>query len=270
MDGRMVGWMELAVNRISTKRKHGFTLIELLVVIAIIAILAAILFPVFAHVREQVHQTGCMGNMVKIYEDVKLYREDNGKYPPNIMCYPTIVNGAPPPAQTLYNGTGTPLNAGSVLGRTFNAANGQKYDTDVGISQCPDNLINDRTRVFQGAVYPPGVPLAGATNTWYYNFDSYDTGPQINASGIKTGVTEIHYALDWTGTIGPGDPPNQLKYPQPPADKTVITWCTYHVATAHADQILVLMLNGSAKPAHYSRFVYQSPAQPNGPLYFSP
>ncbi len=57
--------------------------------------------------------------------------------------------------------------------------------------------------MFQGAVYPPGVPLAGATNTWYYNFDSYDTGPQINASGIKTGVTEIHYALDWTGTIGP-------------------------------------------------------------------
>ncbi len=183
--------MELAVNRISAKHKRGFTLIELLVVIAIIAILAAILFPVFGHVREQVRQSNCMGNLSKIYEDVKLYREDNGKYPPNLMCVPTIINAAPPPAQVPYTGAGTPLNAGSVLGRPFNAANGQRYDVDVGISQCPDNLLNDRTKVFQGAVYPPGVPLTGATNTWYYSFDSYDTGPQINTAGVKTGVAPM-------------------------------------------------------------------------------
>lgn len=43
-------------------RKSGFTLIELLVVIAIIAILAAILFPVFAKVREKARQTSCLSN----------------------------------------------------------------------------------------------------------------------------------------------------------------------------------------------------------------
>jgi prepilin-type N-terminal cleavage/methylation domain-containing protein len=43
--------------------RRAFTLIELLVVIAIIAILAAILFPVFAQAREQARKTSCLSNM---------------------------------------------------------------------------------------------------------------------------------------------------------------------------------------------------------------
>jgi prepilin-type N-terminal cleavage/methylation domain-containing protein/prepilin-type processing-associated H-X9-DG protein len=61
-------------------RKRAFTLIELLVVIAIIAILAAILFPVFAKVREKARQTQCASNMRQIGLGILQYEQDNDEY----------------------------------------------------------------------------------------------------------------------------------------------------------------------------------------------
>lgn len=57
-------------------RKRGFTLIELLVVIAIIAILAAILFPVFARAREKARQTSCLSNVKQIGLATIMYCQD--------------------------------------------------------------------------------------------------------------------------------------------------------------------------------------------------
>ncbi|MEI6519719.1 MAG: PA14 domain-containing protein [bacterium] len=57
--------------------KKGFTLIELLVVIAIIAILAAILFPVFARAREKARQTTCTSNQRQIAASVQMYAQDH-------------------------------------------------------------------------------------------------------------------------------------------------------------------------------------------------
>ncbi len=61
--------------------QRGFTLIELLVVIAIIAILAAILFPVFAQAREKARQTSCVSNMRQMGMAITMYVTDNEGYP---------------------------------------------------------------------------------------------------------------------------------------------------------------------------------------------
>ena len=57
-------------------RRNGFTLIELLVVIAIIAILAAILFPVFARARAKARQTTCLSNVKQLMVSVLMYAQD--------------------------------------------------------------------------------------------------------------------------------------------------------------------------------------------------
>ncbi len=59
--------------------RSGFTLIELLVVIAIIAILAAILFPVFARARERARQTSCSSNLRQIGIAFLMYADDWGE-----------------------------------------------------------------------------------------------------------------------------------------------------------------------------------------------
>ncbi|MHB9026856.1 MAG: type II secretion system protein, partial [Armatimonadota bacterium] len=58
-------------------RQRGFTLIELLVVIAIIAILAAILFPVFAKAREKARQTTCLNNQKQIATAILMFIQDH-------------------------------------------------------------------------------------------------------------------------------------------------------------------------------------------------
>src|SRR5262247_1312169 len=80
------------------RRRFAFTLIELLVVIAIIAILAAILFPVFAQAREKARQASCLSNINQLVKSAMMYKDDyDGYYPQlHISCGPNsaqISNG---------------------------------------------------------------------------------------------------------------------------------------------------------------------------------
>lgn len=79
------------------QRRQGFTLIELLVVIAIIAILAAILFPVFARAREKARQTSCLSNQKQIGLALMMYVQDYDE------TYPAYYNfGSTVPAGARY------------------------------------------------------------------------------------------------------------------------------------------------------------------------
>ena len=79
--------------------RRGFTLIELLVVIAIIAILAAILFPVFAKAREKARQASCQSNEKQIALSILMYCQDyDGRFSPQWIkpeakyyCWPDIL-----------------------------------------------------------------------------------------------------------------------------------------------------------------------------------
>jgi prepilin-type N-terminal cleavage/methylation domain-containing protein/prepilin-type processing-associated H-X9-DG protein len=75
--------------------RRGFTLIELLVVIAIIAILAAILFPVFARAREKARQTSCLSNMKQLGLGLMMYCQDYDEtYPLSYYYFDPAAGGS--------------------------------------------------------------------------------------------------------------------------------------------------------------------------------
>jgi prepilin-type N-terminal cleavage/methylation domain-containing protein len=100
--------------------KRAFTLIELLVVIAIIAILAAILFPVFAKVREKARMTTCLSNEKQLGLGIAQYEQDNNE---------TIM-----PCIMWINGTGQTLTDWEDLI--------YPYTKSTGVYKCPDNQRN--------------------------------------------------------------------------------------------------------------------------------
>ncbi|MCW3095991.1 MAG: prepilin-type N-terminal cleavage/methylation domain [Chthonomonadaceae bacterium] len=254
--------------REKTTAQRGFTLIELLVVIAIIAILAAIIFPVFNAARENTRRTTCMSQLHSIGTGVKLYFEDNRKYPSVLAANPYVATGTG--QQVLYNGTGTPLDIDQVNARPLI----KQRETVPGKQTflCPDNVNpSPNPTAVTTAVYPPNVPLTGQVKSngvpvYFYTYDSYDAGPALDANNQATApfTYEVHYALDWTGKVGANDPINQLKYPNPPESTTVITWCNYHCAVNHSGVIPVLMLDGRVKAAQANQFT------PKGPLNYRP
>src|SRR4051812_47090369 len=81
---------ESSMDRI--RQQRGFTLIELLVVIAIIAILAAILFPVFAQAREKARAATCLSNCKQIALGASMYVQDYDEtFPKGWQGWPAAV-----------------------------------------------------------------------------------------------------------------------------------------------------------------------------------
>jgi prepilin-type N-terminal cleavage/methylation domain-containing protein/prepilin-type processing-associated H-X9-DG protein len=144
------------------KRVHSaFTLIELLVVIAIIAILAAILFPVFAQAREKSRQASCSSNLRQIGVAILLYAQDYDEVLP-LGSYMDPTNSSPTPWMNIvdpYVKGGYPTRAADSGTRTF------------GIYACPSfdpSLIGNRpshsyavNRVYMPSHINEAIPVWG-------------------------------------------------------------------------------------------------------------
>lgn len=246
-------------------RTHGFTLIELLVVIAIIAILTAILLPVFASVRENARQTTSMSNMHQISTGLAQFQLDNHRYPDVLFGY-------------AYPATGTAV----AMDQAFDAASAAKvadqyfpglypeYVKDVKVFQDPNNPDNGKPTLTKTV----NVNFLGTDGTLttqavpFYSADAYDSSPEITDTNKLDKTTNIaRYQSSWTNI----DPtldcasggslcgPNQLnqythqmRWKNPPAE-TYVTSTTYHVP--NAGRVLVLWESGSVRKLDVSTFL---------------
>ena len=107
----------------------GFTLIELLVVIAIIAILAAILFPVFARAREKARQTTCASNQRQMALGIQMFAQDHGNLLPASATVWTQLN----------------LDSGILVCPTKGKASPNGYGYNASLSNQPMGSYNDPT-----------------------------------------------------------------------------------------------------------------------------
>ena len=150
--------------------KRGFTLIELLVVLAIIGVLAALLFPMFARVRESARTASCASNLKQIGMALTLYVNDhNQRYPP--ICYPaglTWVDAVYP------------------------------YVKSPGVFECPDA---EHGRYVPGGsssspFIPGDAPLVTGTTQQYGDNGSYDIVMplvEVKTTKIEKGYERVYY-----------------------------------------------------------------------------
>ncbi|PQV64287.1 hypothetical protein B1R32_106133 [Abditibacterium utsteinense] len=153
---------------------RGFTLIELLVVISIIALLAAILFPVFGRARESARKTSCLNNLKQIGLGWQQYAQD---YDEKVMRLST--SGGP--SKTFYWW-------GSFDGTTLRESEGllQPYMRSAQIQACPS--FDNRLRVVTG--------LTGYAYNQNLSPSSYGPAPSYTEMPIPVGLSQIQTPAD--------------------------------------------------------------------------
>lgn len=168
------------------RQRRAFTLIELLVVIAIIAILAAILFPVFAQAREAARMTACLSNMRQIGTGMNMYLQDYDETLPAADWGNAWVG---PPYTVFAFQTG----AGS--GAPTWADVFQPYLKNTKVLKCPSDSSGNPV---VGGAQILGEPLSYGLNYYFYRtlsgFRGNSNGgtlAEIQAPASKIYITEV-------------------------------------------------------------------------------
>jgi prepilin-type N-terminal cleavage/methylation domain-containing protein/prepilin-type processing-associated H-X9-DG protein len=215
------------MERVSTKRT-GFTLIELLVVIAIIAILAAILFPVFAQAREKARGITCVSNMKNIgtgammyvqdYDETYMMAEYGGggtgvqQHVWSDLIYPYIKNGG---RYALAGGGSISWGDGGVFTCPSQPDRTQNQNYGVHSSLCPSNWNGGTNKMASIAVVDQPaqkilIAEKGKNDTsWGYPYflslewDWTTTGP-CNSDARPCNDNALKYDCDFTNSNGGG------------------------------------------------------------------
>ncbi|NUP99421.1 MAG: DUF1559 domain-containing protein [Armatimonadetes bacterium] len=156
-------------------RRPAFTLIELLVVIAIIAILAAMLFPVFAKAREKARQTSCSTNQRQLAAGLQMYAEDHDEQ------LPRYSHGFGYLGVTGYLGADGPRWADMIM----------PYTKNIQVMTCPS-----RGRPVQ--VYSGGQFLDVMSYSYGYTTPTNNTGPDADYGVAGRAMSQLE---DTAGTI---------------------------------------------------------------------
>lgn len=249
-----------------SRRTRAFTLIELLVVIAVIAILAAILFPVFARVREAGRATQCRSNLKQIGAALVMYREDydgfNTRYrlcpdrPGDPFCFSlTLQNSNSGPNETWWapvdrQGTST----GQLIDFTVPARNIDKpgmlnpYVKNFGVFRCPDY----DGQVGYGMSFINGGPMGEA--------DAKITGDFPDVGRVM---------VVWDHTNGPGcggaSPSNSSPSLRPPFTPLTGSLGEDHYPPRHNGSVDVLFYDGhtaARKPGSFRDSDFRIPGSP--------
>jgi prepilin-type N-terminal cleavage/methylation domain-containing protein len=192
--------------------RKGFTLIELLVVIAIIAILAAILFPVFAQARAKARQTTCTSNLRQIANAAQMYRQDFDEKAPGWWGGPVTSTGWQP-----WEATGfvTPTRGGAA--NTRQPALLTPYLKNDGIKRCPSDATKSwqttgtaATNATDGTSYPFNPIVAGA------NPDTMEPAHRYAATAGALPMDPQHRCMMWDANFW-----HQFKSPQ---SRQMIMW----------------------------------------------
>jgi len=177
----------------------GFTLIELLVVIAIIAILAAILFPVFAKVREKARQTQCLSNLNQLGLASLQYASDYDEsyYPHRFnvgvdFANPFCTQQGGPDICAATGGSGVQI-SGIATQRVFWVSLLQPYTKSYDVFKCPSNptaWVGGETSALCGHVDGDGNQTDGCDGYGYGGQNSYGHNDawMSPAAGVLSGT----------------------------------------------------------------------------------